>query len=190
MMTLDKLKVAIRALSDKNHRLFAADCAEHVLPIYEKHYPDDSRPRRAIEMARRFARGEATKEELEIANAATFAATLAAANAATFAATLAATFAATLAATLAAASVSAVADDADATFAAAKAAVDDANAAWVAANSAAWAAVDAAYAAVRDAAWDAADAADAAARAAARDAEREWQLERVKCYLGESCKSH
>ena len=45
-------------LSEKVLRLFAADCAERVLPIWEKHYPDDDRPRKAIEATRRFARGE------------------------------------------------------------------------------------------------------------------------------------
>ncbi len=33
-------------------RLFAADCAERVLPTYEKAYPNDDRPRKAIEAAR------------------------------------------------------------------------------------------------------------------------------------------
>ena len=31
---------------------FAADCAERVLPVYEAAYPDDDRPRKAIEAAR------------------------------------------------------------------------------------------------------------------------------------------
>jgi hypothetical protein len=31
---------------------FAADCAERVLPIFEKRYPNDSRPRKAVEAAR------------------------------------------------------------------------------------------------------------------------------------------
>ena len=39
-------------------RLFAADCAEMVLPIFERRCPGDDRPRRAIEAARLFARGE------------------------------------------------------------------------------------------------------------------------------------
>lgn len=39
-------------------RLFAADCAEKVLPIFEKAHPNDDRPRKAIEAARAFARGE------------------------------------------------------------------------------------------------------------------------------------
>ena len=43
------------------HRLlanWAADCAEHVLPLFGARYPQDDRPRRAIEMARAWARGE------------------------------------------------------------------------------------------------------------------------------------
>ena len=48
-------------------RLFACDCAEHVLHIFEKHNKTDSRPRNAIEVARRFADGEATKGELAAA---------------------------------------------------------------------------------------------------------------------------
>jgi hypothetical protein len=48
-------------LEDQQHRLlaaWAADCAEHVLDYFESQYPDDSRPRRAIEQARAWARGE------------------------------------------------------------------------------------------------------------------------------------
>jgi len=41
----------------KTLRLFAADCAEHVLGIYEKQYPKDERPRKAIQAARDFANG-------------------------------------------------------------------------------------------------------------------------------------
>ena len=37
-------------------RLFGADCAEHVLHLYESQYPDDDRPRKAIVAARAFAR--------------------------------------------------------------------------------------------------------------------------------------
>jgi len=32
--------------------LWAADCAEHVLPLFEEKYPNDGRPRRAIEACR------------------------------------------------------------------------------------------------------------------------------------------
>lgn len=48
-------------LTDADHRLlalWAASCAEHVLPRWEQERPDDFRPREAIEAARAWARGE------------------------------------------------------------------------------------------------------------------------------------
>ena len=48
-------------LGDADHRLlavWAADCAEHVLPHFERARPADKRPRRAIELGRAWARGE------------------------------------------------------------------------------------------------------------------------------------
>lgn len=56
-------------------RLFAADCAEHVLHLYEEEYPDDPRPRRAIKVARQYALGLASDEELRLARDAAEAAT-------------------------------------------------------------------------------------------------------------------
>ena len=50
-------------LTDADHRLlalWAAACAEHVLPLFEAARPEDPRPRRAIEAARAWARGEVT----------------------------------------------------------------------------------------------------------------------------------
>ncbi len=50
-------------LDETHHRLlaaWAADCAEHVLPLFTSKYPDDERPRRAIETARAWSRGQAT----------------------------------------------------------------------------------------------------------------------------------
>ena len=50
-------------LTDADHHLlavWAADCAEHVLPYFEQTRPGDERPRRAIELARAWARGEIT----------------------------------------------------------------------------------------------------------------------------------
>lgn len=44
--------------TERTARLYAADCAEHALPIYERHYPDDARPRLSIAVARAYARGE------------------------------------------------------------------------------------------------------------------------------------
>ena len=48
-------------LSEEDRRVlapWAADCAERVLPLFEAHAPGDDRPRRALEGARAFARGE------------------------------------------------------------------------------------------------------------------------------------
>ena len=48
-------------LDDSQHRLlaaWAADCAEHVLVHFYSQYPEDDRPRRAIEQARAWSRGE------------------------------------------------------------------------------------------------------------------------------------
>ncbi len=50
-------------LNDSDHRLiakWAADCAQHVLHLFEEERPDDDRPRIAIEQARAWARGEIT----------------------------------------------------------------------------------------------------------------------------------
>ena len=137
--------------TDRNARLFACDCAEHVLPIWAKQYPSDDRPAQAIVIARKYVDGQATLKELAAAwDAARAAAWDAARDAARDAAW-------------------------DAARAAARAAARDA--AWDAARAAAWdAAWAAAWAAARDAAraaaWD-------AARDAAWDAERRWQTERL-----------
>ncbi len=48
-------------LTDADHRLlaiWAADCAAHVLHCFEQAQPDDDRPRKAIEAARAWVRGE------------------------------------------------------------------------------------------------------------------------------------
>lgn len=53
-------------LQDADHHLlaiWAADCAEHVLHLFEQARPDDHRPRRAISLARAWARGEVTMTE-------------------------------------------------------------------------------------------------------------------------------
>ncbi|HVP22871.1 MAG TPA: hypothetical protein VMS77_03035 [Conexivisphaerales archaeon] len=41
--------------------LWAADCAEHVLPYFEESHPDDDRPRRAIEACREWVTAGASK---------------------------------------------------------------------------------------------------------------------------------
>lgn len=48
-------------LTDEHHRLlaeWAAQCAEHVLPLFEAESPDDPRPREAIAVGRAWIRGE------------------------------------------------------------------------------------------------------------------------------------
>ena len=83
--TRDPRLITIRrggTLTDEDHRLlavWAADCAEHVLHFFELRYPGDGRPRRAIEQARAWARGEITMTE---ARTAAFAAHAAARDAA------------------------------------------------------------------------------------------------------------
>ena len=49
----------------QRERLFAVDVATGVLPLFEGRYPEDTRPREAIEVARRYAYGRATGAELQ-----------------------------------------------------------------------------------------------------------------------------
>ena len=54
-------------LSEEDRRLvglWAADCAERVLPLFEAKALSDTRPRAAIEGIRAFARGEKRKGQL------------------------------------------------------------------------------------------------------------------------------
>jgi len=63
-----------KRLDEQDHRslvLWAADCAEHVLPCFEENYSEDDRPRKALEAGRAWARGELSMSE---ARAAAFAA--------------------------------------------------------------------------------------------------------------------
>jgi hypothetical protein len=53
-------------LDDADHHrlaLWAADCAEHVLALFEQERPGDDRPRHAIDLARAWTRGEVTMTE-------------------------------------------------------------------------------------------------------------------------------
>ena len=83
---------------DRAARLLACDYAESVLPVYESQHPGDARPRTAIAVARRFARGEATSDDLAAARDAAWAAAMAASCAASGCAALAAAWAASWAA--------------------------------------------------------------------------------------------
>jgi immunity protein 5 of polymorphic toxin system len=57
-------------LTDSDHHLlalWAASCAEHVLPLFESVRPEDPRPRQAIEHARAWVRGEVKMMEARAA---------------------------------------------------------------------------------------------------------------------------
>jgi hypothetical protein len=57
-------------LTDADHRLlalWAAACAEHVLPLFESVQPADPRPRQAIEQIRAWTRGEITMSQARAA---------------------------------------------------------------------------------------------------------------------------
>jgi hypothetical protein len=57
-----------QVLGDRKARLFAADCAMHVLPIFELARPTDKGPRRAIDAARKFADDRLSSTELYAAH--------------------------------------------------------------------------------------------------------------------------
>jgi hypothetical protein len=133
----------LKGWTERTARLAAVDFAEAVLPIFGAHYPDDDRPRKAIEAARGYVNGLIGRDALRAARAAS----AASADAARAAARAAADAAADAAA-----------------YAAASAAAD---AAYAAASAAAYAAADAADAAAYYASAASADAARAAAYAAA-----------------------
>ena len=144
--------------NDKTLRLFAADCAEHVLGIYERVCPKDDRPRKAIQAARDFANGLIDRNAAHAAANAAHAAANAAYSAYSAAeAAYAASYAASYAAANAAYSAAEAAYSADAAYAANAQCCRNAYSA-------------ASYYA------DPADAAYAA--------EKEWQFKRLKHYLG------
>jgi hypothetical protein len=52
-------------LDDDTHHalaIWAADCAQHVVRLFDDYSPDDDRPRRAIALVRAWTRGEASRE--------------------------------------------------------------------------------------------------------------------------------
>jgi len=138
--------------NDRTARLLACDCAERIV-----HLCDDPRSQQVIDIARRYANGTATEEELAAARAAAWVAARAAGDAAGDAAGGAAE---------------------DAEWIAARAVARVARVAWVAVD-ATWAAWDVA----RVAAWDTARAAWGAAWDTAWAAERKWQTKRLMEYL-------
>jgi hypothetical protein len=112
----DKMWVAFKMMDEKSVKLCAIEIAKLVLPIFEEKYPNDLRPRKAIEAAEIYLENP-TEENRQKAATATAYAAHAAAYASTAAA--AATEAAARAATYAAAYYAAAAT----TYAAANAAI-------------------------------------------------------------------
>ncbi len=157
----------IKTWNDRNLRLFVCDCVERVLHVFENQAPDDARPRRTIETARRFALGLATSSELTAAKAA---ARAAAENVALTAAGAAAENVALTAAGAAAENVAltAAGDVAWAAAGAVAGGVALAAAGAVAGGVALAAAGDVAWAAAGDVAWA---------------AERQWQRDHLASYL-------
>lgn len=157
----------VESWNDRNLRLFAADCAEHVLPIYLASKPEDGglAVMLALHIVREVAEGRGDQDDLAAARNAAWDVSGNVAWAAAWTAAM------------------------DAAWAAAKAAAKAA-----AIDAALAAARDAALAAAMDAAWNVAwdvskaaakTAAMAAARAAARDTEREWQRAQLALQLVE-----
>jgi hypothetical protein len=153
---------------DRIARYIACDCAESVLSVFETLRPNDSRPRDAIAVARRFADGQATADERAAARDAAGAAGDAARDAAGAAARDAAGAAARDAAGAA-------------TWAAAGAAARDAAGAatWAAAGAAGAAAGAAERAAAGAATWAARAAGGAAGAAAGAATWAAWAAERA-----------
>jgi hypothetical protein len=152
---------------DRFARELACDYAARALPIWDAKYPEDKRPAQAIEVARLFARGEATEQELVDAWASADAARASAY------ATWASAYAARASADAAWASTDAAWASADAVWASADAARASAYAARASAD-AAWSSADAARASA-DAAW--------ASAYAARASEKKWQTEHLRGLL-------
>jgi hypothetical protein len=168
----------VETINDCTMRLFACDCADRVVLLTKS-----DKGKNCIAVARRYAHGEATDEELAAARDAAWAAVSRAANDAAWDAREAACAAAWTA-------------DSDAARAAREAAWDATQAACAAAGAAAWtAALDAARAAAwtaalnaaNDAAWtadlNAARAANDAACAAAWTAASDAQVQRFLQYI-------
>jgi hypothetical protein len=106
----------VRFMTHEQKVQYAIFAAEQVIDIYEKKYPDDDRPRKAIEAVKNYLKDRSKK------NAADAAAAAYAAYAAAAAAAYAAAYAAAAAAAAAYAAADAVADAAAAAYAAAAAA--------------------------------------------------------------------
>jgi hypothetical protein len=87
---MEEKEVKLDKQDHKSLVLWATDCAEHVLPYFEEQYPNDPRPRKAVEAGRAWVRDEITMSEARTAAFAAHAAAREAAHAAARAAARAA----------------------------------------------------------------------------------------------------
>ena len=81
-----QIRLIRRVMTERELLLLAADYAEHVLRFYEDKYPDDDRPRKAIEATRDYVNGKINAAARAAAGAAAGNAARAAARAAAWAA--------------------------------------------------------------------------------------------------------
>ncbi len=73
-----QLTELIKGCDHRRAAMWATECADHVLSLFERYHPNDMRPRKAIEAGRAWARGELS---MSAARAASFAAHAAARDA-------------------------------------------------------------------------------------------------------------
>jgi hypothetical protein len=64
---MEEEEVKLDKQDHKSLVLWATDCAEHVLPSFEEQYPNDPRPRKAVEAGRAWVRDEIAMSEARTA---------------------------------------------------------------------------------------------------------------------------
>lgn len=60
---VEQVRLLRKVMGERELRLFACNCAERVLHLFEGKYPGDMRPREAIKVVLRYACGDATIDE-------------------------------------------------------------------------------------------------------------------------------
>jgi hypothetical protein len=62
----DEISGIMKTINPRFKMKFAIECAELVLPIFEKEYPEDASPRLAIEAAKKYGKKDATDDEAKL----------------------------------------------------------------------------------------------------------------------------
>lgn len=60
----NRLKLEVEKVNKKQAMNWAIECAQRVIHHFERSYPNDPRPRNALEVARRWLKGEVTFKEV------------------------------------------------------------------------------------------------------------------------------